>query len=290
MASRQTKHDNKRRTAKPRRLLLWPVLLILLIGVVGLGIYSGNRILKKWGIEDHFFTQPKVVASYQEKIKLDKEWAHDITGDAKDVSIAVYDHKTGTTATYYVGKKSDYYTDSTIKVSVLATLLDQLRAEESPLSEYQQELATAMIENSDNDSTTTLIAQEGLDNIDAFWQKLGMNQSQTDASAWGLTTTSPEDQLKLLNEIFYQGQFLSADSRAYIEELMGNVEPDQNWGISAGVPDDAEVELKNGWLPDGEKWIVNSIGHVKTKKLIIQLQYILMVPQLKRKVSSKPIN
>jgi hypothetical protein len=40
---------------------------------------------------------------------------------------------------------------------------------------------------------------------------------------------------------------------------MGQVEADQNWGISAAA--DGHYALKNGWLPrpDGT-WTVNSIG------------------------------
>nr|MWN21785.1 hypothetical protein [Leuconostoc lactis] len=48
---------------------------------------------------------------------------------------------------------------------------------------------------------------------------------------------------------------------------MANVNPDQDWGISKGIPDNATIQLKNGWLDsdDDDGWIVNSIGHIQTK-------------------------
>ena len=80
--------------------------------------------------------------------------------------------------------------------------------------------------------------------------------------AWGMTTTTPADQIKLLNNIFFSSTKLSDSSRNYIQHLMSNVESDQQWGISAGSNNFA---LKNGWLDqdDGSgKWIINSIGRV----------------------------
>jgi hypothetical protein len=45
---------------------------------------------------------------------------------------------------------------------------------------------------------------------------------------------------------------------------MAQVERDQRWGVSAGVPARGRVELKNGWLPlRTHGWRINSIGHVR---------------------------
>ena len=46
---------------------------------------------------------------------------------------------------------------------------------------------------------------------------------------------------------------------------MENVTPDQRWGVSGGVPAQATVALKNGWLPlDGaaDDWQINSVGWI----------------------------
>lgn len=46
---------------------------------------------------------------------------------------------------------------------------------------------------------------------------------------------------------------------------MENVTPSQRWGVSGGVPPQATVALKNGWLPldsAGDDWQVNSVGWI----------------------------
>jgi beta-lactamase class A len=81
---------------------------------------------------------------------------------------------------------------------------------------------------------------------------------------WGLTTTTPADQLLLLRQLV-NGTLLSAADRSYIVSLMQNVEPDQRWGVSAGVPPGVEVALKNAWVPltpPTTDWQVNSEGWI----------------------------
>ena len=63
----------------------------------------------------------------------------------------------------------------------------------------------------------------------------------------------------------YPSAVLSAESQAYIEGLMQNVTPSQRWGVSGGVPAGSSVALKNGWLPNGAGWEINSIGHIAGK-------------------------
>ena len=44
---------------------------------------------------------------------------------------------------------------------------------------------------------------------------------------------------------------------------MEQIESDQRWGVSAGLPIGTSVALKNGWLPIGpNNWQVNSIGWI----------------------------
>ena len=56
---------------------------------------------------------------------------------------------------------------------------------------------------------------------------------------------------------------LTAASRGYALNLMGQVESDQQWGISAAADRGASSQLKNGWLNidrDNGLWAVNSAG------------------------------
>lgn len=119
-----------------------------------------------------------------------------------------------------------------------------------------------MIEQSDNDSTSELFENYlgGKNGLQQTFEKFGMTQSRANSS-WGLTVTTPKDQVKLLNNIFYKSKVLSDEERSEIRDLMVNVENDQAWGISASSDNFA---LKNGWLNYGkDEWIVNSIGYVK---------------------------
>ena len=46
---------------------------------------------------------------------------------------------------------------------------------------------------------------------------------------------------------------------------MKNVEPDQRWGVSAGVPPGVQVALKNAWVPltpPNTDWQINSEGWI----------------------------
>jgi hypothetical protein len=82
---------------------------------------------------------------------------------------------------------------------------------------------------------------------------------------WGLSTTTPADQLALLRALVRPGSLLTDAERAYALSLMENVTADQRWGVSGGVPAQATVALKNGWLPldsAGHDWQVNSVGWI----------------------------
>lgn len=93
-----------------------------------------------------------------------------------------------------------------------------------------------------------------------LFNNLKMTNSTALASGWALTPTTPRDQIKVLNKIFYENGYISNKSKAYTKNLMANVADDQDWGISAGSK---YAWLKNGWkqMPNGH-WIVNSIGYL----------------------------
>ena len=82
---------------------------------------------------------------------------------------------------------------------------------------------------------------------------------------WGLTTTTPADQIALLRRLVQPGGPLTSAERQYALSLMENVTADQAWGVSGGVPAGVTVALKNGWLPLDDAntdWQVNSVGWV----------------------------
>lgn len=242
-------------------------ILLLLIIVSGLLIYQ-------MGGRSYLLTLTRPIVSWSEQVthqpdsELKQQWQTLMADQDANVDIAVYNHKTGQTTTYSNHKSATYYTASIIKVAVLANLLNDHADNNTQLSANEQTLAHDMIAYSDNDATTTLLNtyQDGYTAPNRLFKQLGMTHTKMSSAAWGLSTTTAADQLKLLNALAYGTKSpLDQTDRNYVLQLMANVAPDQVWGISGGLADNAQVELKNGWLELDDGWVVNTIGHVKTK-------------------------
>lgn len=201
-----------------------------------------------WGIHHFTATSPRLKSA----------WNKIIFTSNNNVAIAVYSPKTHRIYTSSNKPNHKFHMASTVKVSILAGLLVK---QGGSLSDHQRALAKQMIEASDNNSTSELFDDlGGQSGLQSTFNQFGMTDSTADSS-WGLSTTTPKDQVKLLNNIFYKSNLLSDNSRQYINTLMSNVESDQIWGVSASSDNFA---LKNGWLENGsDKWIINSIGYVK---------------------------
>lgn len=178
------------------------------------------------------------------------------------LSVAVLDSGSGARAVYG-GAAKTYETASIVKVDILAALLLRAQDEGRGLTAAERARAAAMIEKSDNDSATALLAAVGgAAGLDAANERLGLTAT-TAAHAWGLTSTTAADQLTLLGAVFgtEADAELSEASRTYVRGLMAQVEADQQWGVSAAGESWA---LKNGWMPRTATglWNVNSIGRV----------------------------
>lgn len=180
------------------------------------------------------------------------------------VSIAVDDLLTGKVWLFHPGARDQ--TGSIIKVDILETLLRHAIEQRTPLSGSAAETAQGMIENSDNDDATALWNQDGgAGGVGAYNRSAGLDQTTLSTDGyWGTSLTSVADQIKLLRELALPGGLLDAASREYEVGLMENIEADQDWGVSAGVPAGVQVALKNGWLPltTDTNWEINSIGWI----------------------------
>jgi hypothetical protein len=176
--------------------------------------------------------------------------------------VAVDDLSTGQAASD--GGTREYDTASIVKVDILSTLLYQAQQENRQLSETEQELATTMIENSDNGAASYLYDDVGsASGVNAANQAFGLTETTAGAhGAWGLTTTTVDDQIRLLRLVFTTPSVLSPDSQGYIRSLMGQVEADQQWGVPAAADSGTPFEVKNGWLPHPALWVINSIGEI----------------------------
>ena len=259
--------SDKRRSQRRRRI--WVSLLVAAIMMGGslIGMTMDGHSMSVSGVIRRVTTAIGAVkqTASSEANDLEAKWATDPQSTNADATIAIYDKKTGVTATYTTSGRSQFKTASVVKVAVLSNLIAQHTSDQTNMSINEKTLATAMIEDSDNDATTALLEDEGGDKApDKLFNKLGMADSAMDESAWGYSLTTASDQVTLLCNIFYDSSVLPDAGQSYIADLMSNVASSQNWGVSAGVGSDATVSLKNGWLEDSNGWIINSIGHVKS--------------------------
>lgn len=236
------------------------------------GILYQNKFYRNWG-HDYWFDQDGVLATSQLRNINGRTYAFNHDGILNDlqplinqvntlgsnIQIAIQSQPTGAIFSYNNAGNMRYHTASTIKVTVLAMLLHNTNGN---LDATQYQLAKRMIENSDNDATTTIINRYlgGNRNLNRAFHDLGMTESLIDQH-WGTTDTSATDQLKLLHHIFLnpRSNYLNPKSQAIIKQFMGNVNWAQRWGISAGR---SNYYIKDGWNTSNGYWWVSSIGFI----------------------------
>jgi hypothetical protein len=220
------------------------VIVVLSLAVAAASIAASRR--------SHQYRGPFVAAAMQAFLRT----------RAGDITAAAYNIKTGRLFLYRPGVHGD---DASIaKVDILATALHEAQEDGTGLSPGQQALAAGAIEESDNDDAQDLWQEDGGNPaIGAFNAGIGMTQTILDPQgAWGLYESTARDQIILLEHLVLPNGVLDEASRAYELGLMSHIDPAQDWGVSAGVLAPAKVALKNGWLPVGSGWEINSIGWV----------------------------
>lgn len=196
-----------------------------------------------------------------------------IAGRRGRVEAAVYDLSTGRQWT--LGQQAPQAAASVVKLEILEAVLSQRTAQRVVLSLTEQELTPPMIEQSDNEAATTLWGDVGgAKGMRAFDHKVGLAHTSpsnclrcpgSSWPGWGLTTTTPQDQITLLRQLVQPSEVLDRNDQKYALHLLENVTPSQRWGVSRGVPAGVTVALKNGWLPLGagnSNWQINSVGWV----------------------------
>jgi beta-lactamase class A len=188
--------------------------------------------------------------------------APEIRDDGGHVAVAVDDLTTGTQEAY--GGTEEFVTASIVKVDILVAMLYQAQEAGQALTGEDQDLATTMIENSDNDSASDLYDDVGgAGAIDDANRECGLSETTVGTDGyWGLTTTTADDQIRLLRVVFTRPSPLSAASQDYIQSLMSQVEAGQRWGVTAAAGPGTRFMVKNGWLPNPYLWEINSIGEV----------------------------
>ncbi|SPT49536.1 serine hydrolase [Actinomadura madurae] len=179
------------------------------------------------------------------------------------LSVSARDLTTGLSYTY--GGSLRTATASIVKVDIVIALLLKAQREKRTLTPIEKALAERAITVSDNAAATALWqAIGGADGLASANRKLGLRDTEPGpGTSWGSTTTSAADQVRLLTALTSDESPLHTANRRYVRRLMGDVAPEQAWGVSVAGSD---AELKNGWLPrdrHGGRWTVNSIGIVR---------------------------
>ncbi|MDQ1636512.1 MAG: hypothetical protein QOJ32_3321, partial [Frankiaceae bacterium] len=183
-----------------------------------------------------------------------------LAGRQGTASVAIYDARTGRTS--YYGNNLRYYSASIAKVSILGTVMRRAAVANRPVSATEKAHAVPMITQSSNDDATWLWnSVGGAPSVQAYQRSLG-TIATVQNTAWGLATTTAADQARVVEATVWANPLLRPADQAYARGLMRSVSPSQHWGVSAGAPSGATVELKNGWLPYAGNYNVNSIGHV----------------------------
>ncbi|GAB3985941.1 serine hydrolase [Plantactinospora veratri] len=159
-----------------------------------------------------------------------------------------------------------YQTASIVKVDILAALLLRRQDQGRKLSANERRLARSMIVVSDNAAASSLYATIGYrSGLTAANRTLGLRQT-TPNSSWGMTTTTAADQLRLLTAVTDPAGPLGDGSRDFLFGLMGEVDEEQDWGITAAAGRAGTASyVKNGWTTvdaDNGLWLANSIGRI----------------------------
>ncbi|MGI8664600.1 MAG: serine hydrolase [Jatrophihabitans sp.] len=165
---------------------------------------------------------------------------------------------------------------SIVKLDILQAWLYQQQRAGGGLDQDETSDVTAMIEHSDNAAADQVFRDiDGNAGLSLYNRAVGMSATRLDTNGnWGLSTTSAADQLRLLKALVSAGSPLTSASRSYALGLMGKVEADQTWGVSAPADPESTVQLKNGWLnidSDRGLWAVNSggVATVKGHRLLL---------------------
>ena len=197
-----------------------------------------------------------------------------LSGRGGTVLAAVYDLRTG--RSWHLGQGPPQAEASIVKLDVLETLLaERAQGDGTGLSASDRTLAGQMIEDSDNDAATSLwYAVGGAASIRSFNARAGLTHTAPSSCVvcpgfawpgWGLTTTTPDDQIALLRQLATPSSVLPRAAREYAHRVATGPTVAQRWGVSGGVPAQVTVALKNGWLPlhgPGSDWQINSVGWI----------------------------
>ncbi|WP_245765600.1 serine hydrolase [Nonomuraea jiangxiensis] len=192
-----------------------------------------------------------------------------LAGRPGPVSAMVKDLATGRVYRYHPGERM--ITASSAKVQILLALL--LRTPWKKLPKAVRHDAEQMIRYSDNHAADRLwLRIGGATGFTEAGRRFGLKHTHgvpgscVDLYCWGITRTSAEDQVRLMQALVSRKSPLSKKERDQVLRLMGTVVDGQDWGVSAAACGGDRVALKNGWLKrvSNKLWATISVGLVRS--------------------------
>ncbi len=179
------------------------------------------------------------------------------------VGAAVYDTDSGAFYSFQGRKSFTMY--SIAKVPIMLAILDRAVREQRRVTTSEQNLIESMIHVSDNDAASALYSDiGGAAGVGRYLRRIGIMNTQMSDYGWGASTTTAQDMTRLMAKLGSCTILVPRLCR-YALDTMRSVVDSQRWGVSAGVPGDGSVALKNGWYPDDSGWGINSIGLISSE-------------------------
>ncbi len=210
--------------------------------------------------------QPSVSPTGPIKDQLDQV-LKTISAGSDKFGVAITDLRSAKTYSF----RGDYASQSASMAKPMIVSM-ALRKAGGLLDAEKAELARKAITESDNDAASALWNYAGYAGYTSLAADLGMTSTHLDpnkADQWSWTWTTPADQLKLVEALSSaQTKALTPEQCHFLWDLMGQVIPDQTWGIGQPKSADVGVHLKNGWVQfksTDNLWAVNSMGQVDRK-------------------------
>ena len=221
-------------------------------GTIYLGPQKGDKV-----------DRSKATGSWQQRVSRLDRALDKYAATVPEFSVALLDRRTGRRYSYHGSRRQE--TASIVKAELLAALLLQAQDRGRGLTATERGRAEKMIKASDNKTATRVYdAIGGPSGLRAAGSRLGLTSTEP-AGSWGLTRTTASDQVRMLDALADPQGPLQPKSRELVQQLMGSVNADQNWGISGAAFEGERTTLKNGWVSrtdDEGRWIVNSIGRI----------------------------
>jgi hypothetical protein len=145
---------------------------------------------------------------------------------------------------------------SVLKAMLLVAYLDMPSVRNRALRPRDRALLRPMIQQSDNDAATRVLAIVGSARVYGVASRAHMRRFTLVTRPWGFTRIDAADQTRYFLRI---DKLLAPAHRAYGMNLLRTITPVQRWGIARVRPPGWRLYFKGGW-GDGTGWVDHQVA------------------------------